>query len=184
MRAFIAIEIEDGVRAALARVQNEAPVTGRGVRWVKPESLHLTLKFLGAVEDARVERVTNAMRAAVAGATTFELAARGVGCFPNPRSPRVLWAGLADEPALLALAERVERECRALGFPAEERPFRSHITLARIAGRVALDPTRLAPDRPVFGSWRVPRVVLMESQLSPRGSRYSVRDEATLEGSP
>jgi 2'-5' RNA ligase len=183
MRAFIAIELEDHVRAALARVQDEAPVSGRGVRWVKPESLHLTLKFLGAVEDARVERVTGAMRAAVASAAAFELTARGVGCFPNARSPRVLWAGLADQPALLALAERIERECRALGFPAEDRPFRSHITLARIDGRVSLDRTQLAPDRP-FGSWRVLRVVLMESQLSPGGSRYTVRDEAALEGSP
>src|SRR5262245_7277655 len=181
MRAFIAIEIDDRVRAELARVPGEVPVTGSGVRWVKAGSLHLTLKFLGEVEEARVERVASAMRSAAAGGAAFELTARGLGCFPNPRSPRVLWAGLADEPELPALAERIERECRALGFPAEDRPFRSHITLARIAGRVALDRARLAPDRPEFGSWSVPRVVLMESQLSPRGSRYSVREEATLD---
>jgi len=181
MRAFIAIELDDRVRAALACVQDQAPASGRGVRWVNPDSLHLTLKFLGAVEDARVERVVSAMRAAVTGATTFELTARGLGCFPNLRSPRVLWAGLVDQPPLLALAERIERESRAIGFPAEDRPFRSHITLARIAGRITVDRTQLAPDRPVFGTWRVSRVVLMESQLSPGGSRYSVREEALLE---
>src|SRR5262245_35837017 len=136
MRAFIAIELDPSVRAALAAIRDDALVTGSGVRWTKAESLHLTRKLLGSVEGPHVEAVVGAMRAAVAGTNAFSLTARGLGCFPSLRAPRVLWAGLDEEPVLFALAERTERECRGLGFPSEGRAFRSHITLARITGRV------------------------------------------------
>ncbi len=145
------------------------------VAWVAPANLHVTLKFLGQIDEARAPAVADALRSASARHRAFDLALRGLGAFPSPTRPRVLWAGLEDDAgALAALAAAIDACCGELGFPRETRPFAAHVTLGRVR-----EPTRRpqlgeALARPVdFGRVAVARVSLMRSELSPRGARYS-----------
>ncbi len=142
-----------------------------------PENFHLTVKFLGAVDGARVPDIAGALAEAAAGVTPFGLTLRGLGAFPSAARPRVIWAGTADGAAdLAALAGHVERALAALGFPAEERPFSAHVTLGRV--RTPRRNPRLAQALAAAAdvelvSVPVARVSLMRSELSPRGARYS-----------
>jgi 2'-5' RNA ligase len=148
-----------------------------GVSWVAPANLHLTLKFLGDVEEARMETISTALAAAAARAAAFEMVVRGLGAFPSATRPRVIWAGVAADPASLpSIARAVEEMLGAAGFPAEARPFAGHVTLGRV--RVprrdpALGQMLTGAEGEVFGAFRVERVSLMRSDRSPRGSRYT-----------
>jgi RNA 2',3'-cyclic 3'-phosphodiesterase len=110
-----------------------APLRARPlpVKWVPPENVHLTLKFLGDVSAERQQGIVDALASAAEGTKTITLVVRGAGAFPNTRSPRVVWAGIEPDPAIEILADRVERSCALLGFPPEGRPFRPHLTLGR-----------------------------------------------------
>ena len=145
------------------------------VAWVAPANLHVTLKFLGQVEEARVSALADALRTALVDQRAVDVAVRGLGAFPSPTRPRVLWAGLEDATGgMTALAQRVDVCCARLGFPAETRDFAAHVTLGRV--REARRQPALADvlARPAdFGRLRVERVSLMRSELSPRGARYS-----------
>ena len=133
MRLFIALtpppDIQREVWDAFAPLRaRELPV-----KWVPPENVHLTLKFLGEVEARRQEEITGALAAAAQGTRPITLVVRGAGTFPNPRVPRVIWAGIEPDPAIELLADRVERSYAPLRFPTEGRPFRPHLTLGRAA---------------------------------------------------
>ena len=145
------------------------------VAWVAPANLHVTLKFLGQVEEARVSALADALRTALVDQRAVDVAVRGLGAFPSPTRPRVFWAGLEDATGgMTALAQRVDVCCARLGFPAETRDFAAHVTLGRV--REARRQPALADvlARPAdFGRLRVERVSLMRSELSPRGARYS-----------
>jgi 2'-5' RNA ligase len=171
MRAFIAILIPDEIRKKLAQPRDEKLVLGE-VRWVAEENLHLTLKFLGEVEEKKVADVIAALERAASRHPPMTLVAHGLGFFPNLRSPRVFWAGLEPNPTLSALSADVERECAALGFEKEDRPFSGHITLARIRGRVKVARESISSETPHFGDWPVREIVLVESKLSPKGAQY------------
>jgi 2'-5' RNA ligase len=144
---------------------------------VAAENLHVTLKFLGSVEAARLERVADVLSGLAAEAAPFELALRGLGAFPSPARPRVIWAGVASGGAALAgLAARVEEALAALDFTREARPFAAHVTLGRVreprrdpafAAALAVGAGR------DFGAFSVERLTLMRSDLSPRGARYT-----------
>ena len=110
-----------------------APLRARPlpVKWVSPEHVHLTLKFLGDVTPERQPEIVGALASAAQGTKTLALVVRGAGAFPNARAPRVVWAGIEPDPAIEILADRVERSCTPLGFPPEGRPFRPHLTLGR-----------------------------------------------------
>jgi 2'-5' RNA ligase len=149
----------------------------RGVSWVGTDNFHVTLKFLGSVEDQRVEAIAIAVGAAVAGLEAFDIALRGLGAFPTSSRPRVIWTGVGfGAPGLVALAEVVEQSLAPLGFPREARGFSAHITLGRVREPrrdPALTEALAGAANVEFGSARVDRVVLMRSELSPRGARYS-----------
>ena len=145
------------------------------VAWVGAENLHITLKFLGGVEDTRLSDVADAVGAAAA-VRAFEVELRGLGAFPTPTRPRVIWAGAAAAPAFAELAAGVDRAIVGLGFPPEERGFTPHVTLGRVreprrdpALAAALTAAALRP----FGTLRVARLSLMRSDLSSRGARYT-----------
>lgn len=125
MRLFVAIELPDDLKTALGRLRTDVP----GARWVPPEQLHLTLAFLGEVEEETVGKLGE--RLSLIHTPPFQLSFSGTGCFPNRRRPRVLWAGLEPHPRLLHLAAGVHGAVLACGIPQEERPFSPHITLAR-----------------------------------------------------
>ncbi len=167
--------LPDDVRQRLAAEIERLRPHAADVAWVAPANLHLTLKFLGQVDEARVPAVAAALATAAAGHRGFDVLVRGLGAFPSPARPRVLWAGLAEDAGRLrALAESVDDACGGLGFPRETRAFAGHVTLGRVR-----EPRR----RPTladalarggeFGRVRVARVTLMRSELSPRGARYS-----------
>lgn len=168
MRLFVAVELHAEVNAQLARAL-ESLRACRGYRWVKPTQLHVTCKFLGEVDDARVDALRAALRAIAV--PPLQLGVRGLGQFPPRGRPRVVWAGLCgDVAALVALAGEVEAACAPLGFAREARPFRPHVTLARVSDdarptplpEVALD----AAPAPIDG------LHLIHSTLTPQGSVY------------
>ena len=189
VRAFVAIELEGEVQMALRSLHGrlkKAPLARLG-RWVAPESIHLTLKFLGDVPAARLPEVQAAVERACQGVTPFEIAISELGCFPNLQRPRVVWVGV-EEPsgALRRLQSAVERELARLGFRPEGRGFKPHLTLARIR-----DQAR-SRERAQLGAWvrqqsvpqratmRVCRVSLMRSVLGPGGAVYTRLGEAPL----
>ena len=163
------------IRARLAAEVERLRAVAGDVAWVARDSVHLTLKFLGAVEPARLDAVTAALAAVAAGAGPFDIGLRGLGGFPSPTRPRVLWAGLGEGvAAAAALARGVDGALAPLGFPREARVFSAHVTLGRVRTP--------RPNRPLaealasggdLGRQRVDRLVLMRSELSPRGARYT-----------
>jgi 2'-5' RNA ligase len=186
VRVFVALNLSEEAREALWRAATPLRELDLPVKWVGPEGLHVTLKFLGQVEDGRDPELRAALVQAAAGGLAGEGAAprplplvlRDFGAFPDPRRPRVFWAGIDPDPALELLQHRVERTFEPLGFPTEARPFRPHLTL----GRVARDAraAELRPAEPLFASLSYEATVvvetldLMQSTLHPRGAVYRV----------
>jgi len=132
-RTFVAIDLNADVRRRAKTLLNVLSRGTSGVRWVAPDQLHVTLKFLGDVDDTRFYAVCEAVRKAVGGRAPFSLACRGVGAFPDLSRPRTVWLGIEDPDGQLAeLQTDVERQLRELDFPEENRPFRPHVTLGRV----------------------------------------------------
>ncbi len=184
MRLFVAVNLPDEVRTAIW--QSTATVRSRGfpVRWVSAESIHLTLKFLGEVDESLESRVIAAMESAVVGARGFTLSLVGFGAFPNSRRPRVVWLGCESVTALELVQHRIEEEMNAIGFPLEGRPFRPHVTLGR-ARREARAPDwrgfdGVLREAAFTGVVAVKTIDLMQSELSRTGARYNKRYEAGL----
>jgi len=142
-----------------------------------PANLHLTLKFLGAVPEARIDSVAGALSEASLGACPFEARIRGLGAFPSAGRPRVIWAGVTEGAReMIELARCVDVALAALGFPRDERPFSPHVTLGRVRqpGRnPALSDALGSATAREFGQMRVPSASLMRSELGPRGARYT-----------
>ena len=152
------------------------------VAWVAPDNFHLTLKFLGPVDSERIATLTEALTSAAAACTPFKLELGGLGAYPSPARPRVLWAGLATGAApAAAVAMRIDEALAELGFKREARAFSPHVTLGRVRQPHAQPRLReaLAATR-VVGVVEVARVSLMRSDLSPRGARYTELAAARL----
>jgi len=177
IRTFVALLLDDPVRAKLGAAIERLRPAARGVAWVPPENLHLTLKFLGAVPPARLADVLAALAPAAGGVEPFEAILRGVGAFPTATRPRVIWAGVVGgEKALVALATRVDAALAPLAFAREARPFVPHVTLGRVRvprRDAALTRALTAEADRDFGRLRLARVSLMRSDLWSRGHRYT-----------
>ena len=184
MRVFVALNLPDAVRRALWDATTELRDGPYPIRWVRPEGLHLTLKFLGEVEDGRQPELEGALRRSVAGAKALPLALGGFGVFPDFRRPRVVWVGIAPEPGLEILQHRVEQEFAPLGFPTEARPFRPHVALgraARAARPVDFTGLEAALGRVEFAETAlVSAVDLVQSTLQSGGAVYHVRHSERL----
>jgi 2'-5' RNA ligase len=187
MRLFIALDIDDAIRDRLTRflqgVRNFAP----DARWVKPESLHVTLKFIGEQPEAAVVRIEQTL-ANLSGISTA-IHFQGYGFFPTPKSGRVFWIGMETGPELAALAAAIDDKLAALGIAKEDRPFSPHLTLARSAGASGsprwrkgdkanrmfqtLQEKLAALPPPEFGTMTPREFFLYQSQLSPKGSKYT-----------
>ncbi|HEV2749520.1 MAG TPA: RNA 2',3'-cyclic phosphodiesterase [Gemmatimonadales bacterium] len=184
MRLFVALNLPPAMREALWTATGPIRDLGLPVKWVRGEGIHITLKFLGDVEDAREGELRGALGRAASGARTLPLALAGFGVFPDFHRPRVIWAGIGPEPALEILQDRVEREFAPLGFPTEARAFRPHVTLGRasrdarpaaFAGlEAALAPLRFAETA------LVDSVDLMQSTLQSGGAVYHLRHRERL----
>jgi 2'-5' RNA ligase len=183
VRAFIAIELPPDVLAQVTRLQSRVrqDLPPGLVRWVRPEGIHLTLKFLGDIDPARVPEIEQAMRRACAPHAPFTLHAEGLGCFPNPNRPRVVWVGVTPAgrgDPLPSLQRAVERAVAPLGFPTERRGFHPHLTLGRVRNRQKPDELAalgayVTRAKVRVGQLYVSAVRLMRSELLPSGAVYS-----------
>jgi RNA 2',3'-cyclic 3'-phosphodiesterase len=181
LRLFVAIELPANALDALNRLQHELqrdPALAR-LRWVRPEGIHLTLKFLGAVPADKQRDMEAAVGRSVAGVPPFELTLGKLGTFGSKRSPRVLWIDVTgDTQPLARLQSQVEREFAALRFATESRPFAPHLTLARVPeerAREVADPlaNAVASHQPPRATIRAEELALMKSDLRPGGAVYT-----------
>lgn len=176
IRSFIAVELAESVRAAIGTVQRELAGVNADVRWVRADGMHVTFKFLGAVEAPRLARVHAALAAALQARPALHVRAHGLGAFPSLRRPRVLWVGLQAE-GLTALAARIDAAVAPLGFAPEARAFTPHVTLGRmnsLRGWGALEARFAAHLHDDFGSSDIGAVSIFRSTLRPTGSIYTV----------
>jgi len=188
IRSFIAIELPEEVKTGLNRLQTELKLPRHNfVKWVAPESIHITLKFLGNISPQKVTEITKVMEQASQGISPFQLEIHEVGAFPNMRQPRVLWLGIRGEiDKLVAWQQRIDSGLVPLGFAKETRPFTPHLTLARLREGVSPGDRRdfgeLVMKTPTEVNYRinVTRLSLMKSQLLPGGAVYSRLAEVKL----
>jgi len=187
MRTFIAIDIPSEIKSALAVLQTELRRAGADVSWTKPENIHLTLKFLGEVDERRVGEVEKVCVASAAEFQPFTLSLNDTGVFPNARQPRVLWAGLAGEiEKTVEMRKRLDDGLALIGFEREEKHFRPHLTIGRMkSNRKTRELLALADARQVPAlSFVVTEIVLMKSELRPAGAQYTPMAKAPLGGRP
>ena len=181
MRVFIAVDLPDDVRSHLGEVERDLKGVSNSARWVAPKALHVTLKFIGEIPEARVAAIDSAL--ATIQWSSFRVVVRGIGFFPNSRSARVFWVGLESAP-LGGLAGEVDRRMQALGFEKEARPFRPHLTLAR-ARDIRIDSSLVVASekfaRHDFGSFEADRFYLLQSTLTPSGAVYNKLKQYPLE---
>jgi 2'-5' RNA ligase len=181
LRSFIAVEIPVEIQSAIAHntasLQKDLPKPL--VRWVAPQNLHLTLKFLGDVSLANLERLAEVLKTEAATYEPFSMSVDGLGAFPTPRRARVIWIGLQSPPAFAALQRGVEAAAARLGYATEERPFSPHLTIGRVGQNVStadLQRIRTALEATTVGALgavRVDAIHIFKSDLQPGGSVYT-----------
>lgn len=184
IRAFIACEIPETVLDRISEIQDKLKDLGADVSWTKISGIHITLKFLGDIEEGTIDKVDAAITDASKGQLPFEIEIRGSGAFPNLKNPRVIWLGIEDKTkGLLRLQQPLEDGLKALGFEPEKREFRPHLTLGRVKGfkgneRLSLAVSDLKDIE--IGSFPVDRVILYKSELRPTGAVYTKLREIKL----
>lgn len=176
LRCFIAIEIPGAIRSALADLQAELRGCNADIRWVKPDNIHLTLRFLGEVEEHRIDGIVSALQTVSGGHTQFSTEVRGLGLFPNTRSPRVLWSDVIDTGPLTGLQSGTEAAMAAIGFTPEKRRFSPHLTLGRftsVRGKECIYRRIDAHRDESLGHIDVKSLSLIRSDLTPAGAKYT-----------
>jgi len=189
MRIFIGIDLDPEVRTRIERFLEGVEGFAPEARWVRPESLHITLKFVGEQMAERVQAITEHLQ--LVESSAFEIRAGGYGFFPTAKAPRVFWIGIHAGPQLAELAENIDIATAEVGIPREDRPYSPHLTLARAgAGRRSGSPKWRKGDGPNatfavlekrlaamgdldFGAMTAHEFILYQSHLSPKGSKYT-----------
>jgi len=177
MRCFVAISLPEELKASISGIQDRLKTAGADVSWTRQEGMHLTLKFLGEVEEKMIPNIERALDMAVDGITTFMLSVSGMGIFPDMRRPRVVWIGLKEEgDNLIRLHKGVDEELKKTGFPSEDRRFTPHITLGRIRSNRNIEKLLKLIDVEKgvdSGSFEVSDLHLIKSELKPSGAVYT-----------
>ena len=191
IRTFVAIHLTPALLGTLQQAQDvlRASPGGPAGRFVQPDNMHLTLKFLGDVDDTRLPAICQAVAAVAQQHEPLELSLGSLGCFPNLNRPRVVWAAVSSaEEGLERLAVELDASLQALGFDREARPFTAHLTLARI--REGADPRQVAALgqmvgalAPLQGIMTATSVAVVKSELRPQGPLYTALCQASL-GAP
>jgi len=189
MRVFIAAPLPSNLRDQLAATQRQidAHIPKDIVRWVRPEQIHVTCKFLGDITSTQSDRLIRSTRAACRGRVPFSIDVRGIGCFPNTQRPRVIWIGLRDaNHALSALQRALEEAAFERGFPRAERPFSPHLTLGRLKRRASgaeirqvgavIQSIQVGPFEPL----PVQELQIISSNLTPQGPEYRILRRVAL----
>jgi 2'-5' RNA ligase len=185
LRTFIAVGLDQAIRDRTVALQESLSATGSDVKWVEPENLHVTLLFLGDVNDRDLLDVCKAVTATCQGLPAFPMSVETVGCFPNPRRPRTLWAGVGEgTQEVCAVHDALEKVLLKLGcYRREERRYTPHVTLGRVKSEEAND--KLIAALAKHAGWQgghetVREVLVMSSELRPQGPTYSVLSRAKL----
>ena len=178
IRAFLALDPPEEILREIERIQDRLRKLIHGdLRWVRPEGIHMTLKFFGDISESAVVNISAVAGRAAAAAGPFELVIGGTGVFPDPRRPRVVWLGMNGEVAqLVTFQQGLERALGEIGFPPEERPFRPHLTLGRIKspkGLIGLAEALEKENTVTAGSFTASGLNLFQSDLTPRGAVYT-----------
>ncbi len=193
IRSFVAIELNEAARQSLTRLQRDlaAQMPQQSVRWIAPESLHVTLQFLGDVPAEKIAAIVEALRRVCADIPAFSFDLVGLGVFPNPRRPRIVWVGV-HEPrgVLITLYQGVGQALSPLGFPPEDRAFTPHLTIGRASRRASPAELRAAGEQitkldvGLVETVPVRRIVLMRSDLRPDGAVYTPQAVLPLAAGP
>ncbi len=187
IRFFIAIELPENVKKIITLTQNTLKAGNASwLRWVSPDSIHLTLKFLGDISSDKIDEIKMAVTDAALGTNPFTLNIDGLGVFPNIKRIQVVWVGLGGDMKILSgLQKRVESNLAILGYPEENREFTPHLTLARV--RFQPQPNELQKFTQFFNNTKpgpekisVKEINLMESKLTPGGALYNKIDSVVL----
>ncbi len=177
IRTFIAFKLPKNIISYISEIQNRFKSYAFKARWVNPENIHLTLKFLGDINYTDIEKVSEAIINAVNNHTPVSLAVKGAGVFPGIKRPRVIWVGLTGEiEKLVGIQNDIEKNLEELGFPREKRPFRGHLTLGRIKGKI--NPKKLLDAMKKFEKFEselfiADKIFLFKSDLKSTGSVYT-----------
>jgi 2'-5' RNA ligase len=176
-RCFIAVELSREIAEGVRKIQTGLRERAEGVSWVRPEGIHLTLKFLGDVDPDRIDKIAGRAETSVKASKPFSIAVRGCGGFPNARHPRVIWIGV-DDPngALTGLQAKVEQGMEEMGFAREERRYRPHLTIGRLrsgTGKGGVAEALEAMKECDLGTMEVREFCLFRSQLKPTGAEYT-----------
>lgn len=184
IRTFIAINMTNEIKESLGKIQTELKKAEADVKWVTPEGMHLTLKFLGNVLIGQLESIYQMVLEATSNFNQFQLSLSSVGVFPNVSSPKVVWVGVTQgKEECIQLAERIDNNLNRLGFPVETRGFTPHLTLGRVKSlRSRNELSKLIAELKTksFGQMSVSKVEVMGSQLTPKGAIYTTLRELEL----
>ena len=177
IRTFIAFKLPKNIISSIRKIQEDIKSYAFKARWVNPENIHLTLKFLGDINSTDIEKVSEAIINTVNGHAPISLGLKGAGVFPGIKRPRVIWVGLGGEIEKLAgIQNDIEESLEELEFPREKRPFRGHLTLGRIKGKI--DPKKLLDVMKKFEKFEselfiADQIYLFKSELKSTGSVYT-----------
>jgi 2'-5' RNA ligase len=176
LRCFIAVEIPGPVKRSLGDMIANLKKSGSDVKWLPPENIHITLKFLGSTDESLLEKIKGSLSKKFSPYSPFYITISGVGCFPDERRPRVVWVGTHESSGHVRdVHKAIEAEMAKFGFPVEEREFSPHLTIGRVKGRkgmAALMKMLDAYRQVSFGDLEVGGVTLMKSELNPAGAKY------------
>lgn len=177
IRAFIAFKLPERITSQIHVVQESIKAYKFKIKWVQPQNIHLTLKFLGNIPASDTEKIRDAIIEAVRDVEPILLSAKGIGVFPDLKRPRVLWVGIAGQKnSLIGLYQALEENLETIGFTKESRPFKGHLTLGRIKGRIP--SKRLVQVMEEFidfetETFEANKIILFQSEQTPSGAVYT-----------
>jgi 2'-5' RNA ligase len=187
IRAFLAIDPPENILQAMSRLQEKLKreISGR-ISWTKPQGQHLTLKFFGDISMEDVKNICSTVQNRVASGQSFNLKIEKLGVFPDARRPRVIWCGVyGNAEKLSVLQKQLDSDFAGIGFPAEDRPFRAHLTLGRIKdsrGLTGISEALTKHSAFTAGEFNCNELILFQSKLSPQGAIYTKLTEFALGG--
>jgi len=185
MRTFIAIDLDEEIKKAISEFIRKLDRGDKHIRWIKPQGMHLTLKFLGDITKEKLADVKSVLSKTAKDHRPFQLSVKGTGTFPpGKKLPRVLWIGVKEDQTLLEIQSRLESDLERFHFPKEQRKFHPHLTLGRVKNPYHIESVLAVLDKNKereFGDMSVSRITLFLSTLKPTGAEYTKLSEHTLE---
>lgn len=183
MRTFLALDLNNEIKKTLSVLVDNLRRVGGNIKWVRKQGMHITLKFLGEIERAKISEINTVLGKVSRDYRPFSLKIKGCGHFPHEKNPRVLWTGVEAEESLYSLHKQLEKELEKIGFPPEKRTFRPHLTLGRVKTATFIKETireLREHEEEVFGEMIVDKITFFESILKPTGAEYIVLSEYHL----